>query len=72
MSPLDPARPLQRSTSKMMVAGVCGGLANWLGWDVTLVRVLYVLVTVLTSFVPGIVAYIILWLIMPLDESSVG
>ena len=48
-----------------MIAGVCGGLAQWLGWDVTLVRVSYVVFSVLSAGFPGTVAYIILWLVMP-------
>jgi phage shock protein PspC (stress-responsive transcriptional regulator) len=51
-----------------MIAGVCGGIARWLGWDPTAVRVLYVLVTVFSGGVPGIVAYVILALVMPLEE----
>ena len=57
--------PLQRSNQHKMIAGVCGGLAEWLGWDVTLVRVLYVLVSVISVAFPGILVYIILWAIMP-------
>ena len=48
-----------------MIAGVCGGLAEWLGWDVTLVRVLYVVVSVLSVAFPGILVYVILWVLMP-------
>lgn len=59
------SNPLRRSRSKRMIAGVCGGLAEWLGWDPTLVRVLYVLVSVLSAAFPGIVVYIALWILMP-------
>ena len=48
-----------------MVAGVCGGLAEWLGWDPTLVRVLYIAVSVLSAAFPGILVYVILWIIVP-------
>jgi phage shock protein PspC (stress-responsive transcriptional regulator) len=48
-----------------MIAGVCGGLAEWLGWDATLVRVLYLVVSVLSAAFPGILVYVILWLLMP-------
>jgi phage shock protein PspC (stress-responsive transcriptional regulator) len=48
-----------------MLAGVCGGLAEWLGWDATLVRVLFVLVSVLSAAFPGILVYVILWIVMP-------
>jgi phage shock protein C len=61
----DPAQPIRRSHTQKMIAGVCGGLAEWLGWDVTLVRVLAVLVSVFTGVLPGIVAYLALWLVIP-------
>ena len=57
--------PLQRSNQHKMIAGVCGGLAEWLGWDVTLVRVLYVFVSIISVAFPGILVYVILWAIMP-------
>ncbi len=57
--------PLLRSRRNSMIAGVCGGLANWLGWDPTLVRLLYVLVSVLSAAFPGIIVYILLWVLMP-------
>ena len=56
---------LARSRRHKLIAGVCGGLAEWLGWNVTLVRVLYVLVSVLSAAFPGILAYVILWVLMP-------
>ena len=49
--------PLQRSANDVMIGGVCGGLAEWLGWDPTLVRILYVVVSVLSAaFRPGCTA----------------
>jgi len=57
--------PLQLSQRHKMIAGVCGGLAEWLGWDVTVVRILYILVSVLSVAFPGILVYIILWVLMP-------
>lgn len=53
-----------------MIAGVCGGLAEWLVWDVTLVRVLYVVLSVLSAAFPGLLAYIILWIVMPDAEPA--
>ena len=47
-----------------MIGGVCGGLAEWLGWDPTLVRVLYTVLTIFTIF-SGAIVYLILWIIMP-------
>jgi len=57
--------PLYRSRRNKMIAGVCGGIAEWLGWDPTLVRILFVLVSVLSAAFPGIIVYIILWVLMP-------
>ena len=59
------ANPLRRSVDDRVIAGVCGGLARWLGWDPTLVRVLYVVVSVLSAAFPGILVYLVLWVVMP-------
>ncbi len=58
-------RRLTRSNRNKMIAGVCGGIAEYLPMDVTVVRVLYVLVSVLSAAFPGILAYIILMFLMP-------
>jgi phage shock protein PspC (stress-responsive transcriptional regulator) len=56
---------LRRSRQNKVLAGVCGGLAEWLGWDATLVRILYVVVSILSAAFPGILVYIVLWIVMP-------
>ena len=48
-----------------MIGGVCGGIANWLGWDPTLVRVGYVLASVMSVAFPGMLVYVILWRLCP-------
>ncbi len=58
---------LTRSKSRRLIAGVCGGIADWLGWDPTVVRILYVVVSVLSVAFPGILAYLVLWIVMPLQ-----
>lgn len=63
-----PSTPLHRSRSDRLLAGVCGGLARWLGWDPTLVRVGYVLLSIVSAAFPGTLVYIILWIVMPLDD----
>jgi phage shock protein PspC (stress-responsive transcriptional regulator) len=60
--------PLRRSRRNRWIAGVCGGLAEWLGWDPTLVRILYVIVSVASAAFPGILVYLILWIAMPQGE----
>jgi phage shock protein C len=57
--------PLYRSRTDRMIAGVCGGLARWLGWRPTVVRVLYVALSVLSAAFPGILIYLLLWIVMP-------
>jgi len=59
------SNPLRRSRRHRMIAGVCGGLAEWLGWDPTLVRVLYVVGSILSVAFPGLLVYVVLWLVMP-------
>lgn len=63
-----PSGELVRSKNDRMIAGVCGGLARWLGWDSTAVRILYVLASVLSAAFPGTIVYIILALIMPVED----
>lgn len=55
---------LLRSRDRIL-GGVCGGLAKWLGWDVTIVRIAYVLISIMSAAFPGTIVYIILWMIMP-------
>ena len=60
-------RKLRRSRNKL-IAGVCGGIAEWLGWSATKVRILYVVVSILSVAFPGILVYIALWFLMPGPE----
>ena len=64
--------PLMRSRRNKMIAGVCGGIAEWLGWDPTIVRILYVVVSVVSVAFPGILAYLVLWIIMPKAPGETG
>jgi phage shock protein C len=56
---------LQRSRTEKMIGGVCGGLAEYFTVDPTIVRVLWVLLTLLGG--AGILLYVVLWIIMPLQ-----
>ncbi len=55
---------LVKSNDKIM-GGVCAGIATYFGWDATLVRVLYVIISIISAAFPGILIYFILWIIMP-------
>lgn len=57
--------PLLRSSRNSIIAGVCGGIAESLGWNPTTVRILYVLISILSAAFPGVIVYIILWIVMP-------
>ena len=64
-------RRLTRSAQHKMIAGVCGGLAEWLGWKADRVRVAYVILSILSVAFPGIIVYLLLWLLMPdADEAA--
>jgi phage shock protein PspC (stress-responsive transcriptional regulator) len=63
------SRPLRRSRSDRIIAGVCAGLAHHFGLDVTLMRVLYVLVSILSVGFPGTLVYIVLWIVIPQEPA---
>lgn len=67
----DPKQPIRRSRHDAMIAGVCSGLAAWAGWDPSVIRVLYILVTVFTGFLLGFVAYAALWVFLPSEPTVV-
>jgi len=56
--------PLHRSRNNRVIAGVCGGVAEWLGWSPLLVRILWVILTPTTLFA-GTIVYLLLWILMP-------
>lgn len=59
--------PLHRSSTDSEIAGVCGGLAEYLGWSSSRVRLVWVLATLFTAFA-GVIVYLVLWFLMPLNE----
>ena len=56
---------LQRSQQHRMLAGVIVGVADYYGWNPTLLRLIFVLVSIFSAAVPGILIYVILWILMP-------
>lgn len=56
---------LYRSDTHRMFAGICGGLAEYTNTDASVMRLLWLLLTVFTGFIPGIVAYILAIFIVP-------
>jgi phage shock protein PspC (stress-responsive transcriptional regulator) len=64
-----PPKPLVRPGNRVL-GGVLAGFADYLGVDVVPLRIVYALVTLFTGIIPGVVAYIIAWIIMP--QSATG
>lgn len=65
---MNTSRPLRRSRHDRMIAGVVGGLAEYFGMSPGLLRVIYVLVSIFSAAFPGILVYIILWIVMPIGD----
>jgi len=58
---------LERDMYDKKIAGVCSGMAKWLGWDVTLMRLLWVGVALFTGV--GFIAYPLCWIVMPRNDA---
>jgi phage shock protein PspC (stress-responsive transcriptional regulator) len=56
---------LKRSRRNVLIGGVCGGMAEHFGWSPTATRVAYVLISILSVAFPGIIVYLVLWLVLP-------
>ena len=62
---LNSPKRLTRSRTDKMLAGICGGIANYLTVDPTIVRLVFALATFFTVVFPGIVIYLIMWIVVP-------
>ena len=51
-------------SDKGMIAGICAGIADYFGWDPTMVRIGYILLSIFTVF-SGVLAYLVLWIVIP-------
>jgi phage shock protein PspC (stress-responsive transcriptional regulator) len=58
-------RRLHKSSTQKMLFGVLGGLAEYLGTDPTLVRIIFILVLILTGFMPAVLVYILAAILLP-------
>jgi phage shock protein C len=63
-------RTLARVRNDRVLAGVVGGIAARFGWNATLLRIVYVLVSALSAAFPGILVYLILWLLIPEEGAA--
>jgi phage shock protein PspC (stress-responsive transcriptional regulator) len=62
---------LYRSKNNRIIAGVCGGIGEYFKIDPTLVRLLWLLFSVVTGGVGGVVAYVIAWIIIPEEPKEI-
>ena len=63
---IGPGKVLRRSRTKRVIGGVCGGLEAFFGIDAVWFRIAFVIAAI-PGGVPGILAYLVCWLIMPLE-----
>ncbi|WOO43389.1 PspC domain-containing protein [Rubellicoccus peritrichatus] len=60
-------KALKRSSNRV-IGGVCGGIAEYYGWDPSILRLVYLIVSIVSTAFPGIIVYIILWIVIPPAE----
>ena len=58
-------KKLMRPRSGRTIAGVCAGMGHYLDVDVTLVRLVWVLITIMSGIFPGVIVYGLAWVLMP-------
>jgi len=64
------AKKLYRSVSQKMLGGVCAGLADYLDLDISLVRLIFVGIALVTALIPMTVFYVIAWIVIPIEVRS--
>ncbi|MCR4409835.1 MAG: PspC domain-containing protein [Candidatus Saccharicenans sp.] len=64
------AKRLYRSVQQKMLGGVCAGLADYFDLDVSLVRLIFVGVALLTAILPMVLFYLIAWLVIPVQPKE--
>lgn len=63
---------LYRSRQHHMIAGVLGGIAERYGWNINLLRLIFVIISIFSAAFPGIIVYLVLWLLMPKAPSHIN
>ncbi len=61
---MEMTKRLFRSNDRML-GGVCAGIAEYIGWDPTLVRIAYIVLSIVSAAFPGLLVYLILWVVIP-------
>lgn len=65
---LNTPRRLMRSSKDKMLAGICGGIAEYMVVDPTIIRLVFALATFFTVVFPGVLIYLIMWVVVPKDR----
>lgn len=65
LAPGGRSKRLMRSVLDKKIAGVCGGCSEYFGVDPTILRIVWVFVTLATGIFPGVLAYVVAWVLMP-------
>ena len=65
-----PAKKLYRSFTQKMVAGVCGGLAEYFDIDVSIIRLIFIAIALASALIPMFIFYIIAWIVIPTRAAS--
>ncbi|MDR0348112.1 MAG: PspC domain-containing protein [Tannerella sp.] len=68
---MDEPKRLYRSENEKMIAGVCGGIAEYFGLDPALVRLAYIVLSIFTLF-SGVLAYLIMWIVIPSSKKRLN
>ncbi len=69
---VDPPRRCYRESQGRMIAGVCAGFAEYFKKDITLVRIIWVIASVIPFLFPGIAAYLVCWMLMPMSPGALN
>lgn len=64
------AKTLARSLNQKMLGGVCGGFAEYFDIDVSVVRLIFVALTLITAVLPMLIFYIIAWIVVPTESPA--
>lgn len=67
---MNPSRSLRRSRTNKMIAGVMGGIGRHYDIDPVKLRIIFVLVSIFSAAFPGIIVYLILWVLIPLEDEA--
>ena len=59
---------IKRSKQQARIGGVCAGIARHFGWSITGTRVAYTLLSIFSAAFPGILVYLVLWIVLPAED----